>query len=215
VGAVALVAVLLAGIGISGLAARGYVLANRALAELEGKDMLPFDPATLPRARLCAFLAVQDPTFFRHRGIGLLDGKPGHTTVTQAIGKWMLFERFSPGALRHRKIALMFGALGIDAALSKEDQLRLFLNRSYFGTYQGAEILGLPAASRAYFGKDALALTDEQYLALLAMLDAPNRDHAVLNPEGNRAKAEVIAARIATACRPGCFERPAPAPCKS
>jgi len=80
-------------------------------------------------SRLCALLAAQDRTFYRHHGIGLGDSHFGHTTLTQSIGKGLFFKRFDPGLLRQRKVRLMVAAFAFDQRISKETQLRLFLNR--------------------------------------------------------------------------------------
>jgi hypothetical protein len=98
---------------------------------------------------VCALLAVQDRTFFRHHGIGLLDGPPLHTTMTQNICKGLFFQGFSPGVLRYRKIMLMVDAVAFDQRVSKEMQLRIFMNRAYFGRVAGVEVLGFKAAAQA------------------------------------------------------------------
>jgi membrane carboxypeptidase/penicillin-binding protein len=128
------------------IAATSYIRAPRIVAELDRAGVLPFSASELPRSRLCALLVVQDPTFYRHQGIGLADGPLGHTTITQSIGKGLFFNSFKPGFLRHRKIHLMVAAWGFDRRISKDTQLRLFLNRAYFGSTGGREVVGFPAA---------------------------------------------------------------------
>ena len=194
---------------VAWMAGSAYVRAPKLVAELERSGALPFTPDQLSRERLCALLVVQDSTFYRHRGIGLAAGSPGHTTVTQAIGTWMLFDGFTPGRFRQRKVRLMIAALGLDAALPKETQLRLFLNRSYFGE----EILGFPHAARAFFGKDLEDLSDAEFLRLLAMLDGPNRFHVIEQPEANAARVPMIREKVQRGCAAGCFEGAAPVPC--
>ena len=130
----------------------------------------------LARGRLCALLAVQDATFYRHRGIGLADGHLGHTTITQSIGKGLFFNGFSPGLLRYRKIRLMVAAWAFDRRISKETQLRIYLNRTYFGGAGGQAIMGFPAAAGAFYGKRLDQLSDSEYFGLLAMLEAPNAE---------------------------------------
>ncbi len=175
------------------VAGSAYVRGPKVAAELEGASPEGLLPSDLPRGRLCALLAVQDPTFFRHHGIGLFAGHIGHTTVTQALGKTLFFEAFDPGLLHLRKVRLMVAAWGFDHSVPKTTQLRLFLNHAYFGTFERREIRGFPAAAATFFGKSVQSLSDDEYLALVAMLISPNRYHVRLNPASNAARVRNIA----------------------
>jgi membrane carboxypeptidase/penicillin-binding protein len=198
---------------IGWIALPAYIRTPTLLAALERDGAFAFSPSELPRARLCALLVVQDPTFYRHDGIGLVDGPLGHTTLTQALGKGLFFKKFTPGLLHHRKIELMIAAWAFDRRVPKTRQLQLFLNRTYFGSYEDHEILGFPAAARAFFGKHLQSLTDEEYLGLLAMLEAPNRYHVLLDARANAARVHNIRQRVLQACGEGCFQGERPVPC--
>ena len=212
-GMAALSVAMLAVLCLAGVWAVAYYKAPRLVAELEKSGALSFDPATLPAARVCALLAVQDRTFFRHRGIGLLDGPPLHTTMTQSICKGLYFRRFSPGLLRYRKIMLMVDALAFDHRISKEMQLRIFMNRAYFGSAGGGEVLGFEAAARAYFGRDVLQLNDQEYLALVVMLVAPGTYHVAEKPEANAARVRLLKGAVEASCPADCIEKPPHEPC--
>ncbi len=131
---------------------------------------MPFPPSDLAKGRICALLAVTDPTFYRHQGIGLADGLLGHTTITQSIGKGLFLDGFTPVLLHHRKIQLMVAAWAFDRRISKETQLRIFLNRTYFEGSRGQEVFGFPAAGGAFYGKTLGQLSDSEFFGLLAML---------------------------------------------
>jgi membrane peptidoglycan carboxypeptidase len=120
--------------------------------------------------------------------------------VTQGICKGLFFERFSPGLLRHRKFMLMADALGVDLKVSKDKQLRIFMNRAYLGDADGHEVLGFQAAAKAYFGRDLLQLNDREYLSLVAMLVAPNAYHVVSQPEANAERVRVIERLVEAEC---------------
>jgi len=190
-----------------------FLRAPGMVADLERAGGLPLSPSDLPKSRVCALLAVDDPTFYLHQGIGLFDGPPGHTTITQAIGKGLFFNGFDPGFLRHRKIRLMVAAWAFDRRISKEMQLRVFLNRAYFGSMDERGVLGFPAAARAYFGKPLDRVSDREYLGLLAMLEAPSRYHVQRQPQANAERVARLEMRIKEACREGCFEGESPIPC--
>jgi membrane carboxypeptidase/penicillin-binding protein len=194
-------------------AATTYMRAPGIVAELDRTGALPYAPSELSRDRLCALLAVQDPTFYRHHGIGLADGRLGHTTITQSIGKDLFFDGFDPGLLQHRNIRLMVIALALDRRISKETQLRLFLNRTSFGSEDGRGVIGFPAAAGAFYGKSLGELSDSEYFGLLAMLDAPDKYHAVLQPKANAERVARIQRRVENACGDDCFKGDAPVPC--
>jgi membrane carboxypeptidase/penicillin-binding protein len=195
------------------IAATSYMRAPRMVAELDRAGVLPFSASELPRSRLCALLVVQDPTFYRHQGIGFADGPLGHTTITQSIGKGLFFNSFNPGFLRHRKIRLMVAAWAFDRRISKDTQLRIFLNRAYFGSAGGRGIIGFPAAARAFYGKPLGQISNVEYLGLLAMLEAPNSYHVILQQKVNAERVARIRQKVQTACGEGCFQGDAPVPC--
>jgi len=192
-----------------------YVRAPGLVGDLDRAGLLPFSPSEMSRARICALLTMQDPTFYRHQGIGLADGPPGHTTLTQAVGKGLFFKGFEPGFLRHRKIRLMVAAWAMDRRVSKEAQLRLFMNRAYFGSMNGEGILGFPAAALAYYGKPLNQLSDAEFFGLLAMLEAPDRYHMVRHPAANAERVAWIQQSVRRACADGCFQGDAPVPCRT
>lgn len=177
-----------------------YLWAPRLVEDLDRAGALPCLPSVLTKNRLCALLAVQDPTFYTHHGIGFADGPPGHTTITQAIGKGLFFDGFSPGLLRHRKIRLMVAALALDLRVSKETQLRVYLNRTYFGEIGGRSVVGFPAAASTFYRKTVGQLSGTEYLGLLAMLEAPNRHHVLLQPEANAGRVGRIREQVLSEC---------------
>lgn len=93
-------------------------------------------------------------------------------------------------------------------------QLRLFLNRVYFGG-AGKSVFGFPAAATAFYGKPLEQLSDSEFHGLLTMLDAPNRDHVILHPKTNAERVEWIRQQVQRACGEGCFQGKAPIPCST
>ena len=193
------------------IASSTYARAPRLVAEVERAHPFPLSPAELPKSRLCPLLVVQDRTFFRHQGIGLTDGPPGHTTLTQGVGKHLFFRQYKPGLVG--KIRLMISAWAFDRRISKEKQLDIFLNRAYFGTFDGQSVNGFAAAASKFYGKDFRDLTDREFASILAMLDAPNRYDPLRHPEVNAERTRRIEQSVRRACREGCFTGPQPLPC--
>lgn len=106
----------------------------------------------------------------------------------------------------------MIAAWAFDRRISKETQLKLFLNRAYLGNVEGKPVFGFPAAATAYYGKSLGQISDSEYLSLIAMLEAPNRDHVILRPKANTERVAWIRQQVQRACGTGCFQGEAPVP---
>jgi membrane peptidoglycan carboxypeptidase len=131
------------------------------------------DVSVVGAERIGWLLAVEDPTFYTHRGVDLDTPGAGMTTLTQGLVKLLYYPNgFKPGIEKIRQTLIAQYAL--DALVSKEEQLRLFLNIAYFGTENGQPIHGFDAASKIYFDKRVSELTDQEFLSLVAMLIGPN-----------------------------------------
>jgi len=159
----------------------------------------PLRPGDLSSERLHMLLAVEDPGFYSHHGVDLTTPGAGYTTITQALVKQLYFAHFRPGLAKWKQslIALVF-----DRQVSKQDQLHLYLNSVYLGNWQGREIHGFDAAARAYFNKPFAQLSDEEYLALVAMVVGPNEFHVRSHPERNADRVARIQRLLSGACKP-------------
>jgi len=157
------------------------------------------DPADLTPEREAILLAVEDPAFRRHRGVDLETPGAGMTTITQGLVKLLYYPRgFRPGIAKIRQTLIAQHAL--DALVSKQEQLRLYLNAAYFGHQDGRAVHGFADAARTYFGKRFASLNDDEYLALVAMSIGPNE----LKPgtPANAARVERIRRYLAGELRP-------------
>jgi membrane carboxypeptidase/penicillin-binding protein len=153
--------------------------------------------------RLQWLLQVQDPAFHQHHGVDLGTPGAGYTTITEALTKALFFHySFQPGFLRWRKIQQVIIAMAVDARVPKERQLRLFVNLAYMGTVNGRPITGLSQAARQYFVKDFQNLTDDEYLALVAAMVAPERYSSATHPAENQRRVVRIRRMLAGLCKP-------------
>jgi membrane peptidoglycan carboxypeptidase len=129
--------------------------------------------ADISEERKTNLLAIEDPTFLRHHGVDLQTPGAGMTTITQGLVKQLYFpEGFRPGIAKIRQTLIAQYAL--DSQVSKDEQLRLFLNISYLGHKDGKAVHGFADGARSYFGKEFKDLSDEEFLSLVAMLIGPN-----------------------------------------
>jgi penicillin-binding protein 1A len=125
-----------------------------------------------------AFISAEDKGFFSHHGIdipGLIGAvadyatksvtggrAKGGSTITQQVAKYLLKDSsYNVG----RKIREAILAFRLEATLSKQQILELYLNSIFLGR----NAYGVQAASRAYFDKDVneLTLPEAAYLAVL------------------------------------------------
>ena len=117
-----------------------------------------------------AFVAAEDRRFYQHKGIderGLIrafisnlarSGPPeGGSTITQQLVKNLLV---GDDRTYERKIREMIVAARVEATLTKDEILELYLNSVYLG--RGS--WGIELAARNYFGKSARELTLEEAL---------------------------------------------------
>lgn len=183
------------------IAYQGYALA-RARARTPAILALP-RPLTLDQLsfdRQAALLTVEDPNFYGHAGVDSGTPGQGRTTLTQALVKRLYFDRFRPGFAKIEQS--LIARWVVTPAISKRTQLELFYNHAYFGNPAGRDVIGFPAAARTYFGRDVAALDDRQYLALVAMLIAPNRLDPIRHPRANAERVRRIEALLDARCRP-------------
>jgi membrane peptidoglycan carboxypeptidase len=146
----------------------------------------PLAVADLSPRQVEILLKVEDPRFFEHGGVDLSTPGAGITTITQGLVKHLYFEKFSPGIAKLKQTAIAEFAL--DPLMAKSDQLHLFINTAYFGP----SVNGFAQASVAFFGKSFAGLTEDEYIALVAMLIAPATFDVKRYPERNRERVERI-----------------------
>ena len=135
----------------------------------------------LPENLKNAFIAVEDKTFWTHKGfnfkriIGAIlerfkGGRiSGTSTITQQLARNVFLPEDKSVRSIKRKIIEMYYAYEIEQELSKEDIITAYLNTIYlgYGCY------GVDTAAKTYFSTDVENLTLEQCAALAALPQAP------------------------------------------
>jgi membrane peptidoglycan carboxypeptidase len=197
----------LGGVGIVVLLCALYlgvrIIDERAKApEKVASIIAAMDPAIdrISAARIEMLLAVEDPTFWSNDGIDLATPGAGMTSLAQGLGKQIFFERFRPGL---QKIELMLlTRFALIPAVPREDILRAMLANAYLGHDAAGPIVGFSQGAQRVFGKPLDALTDRDWLALVAVLPAPNTLHPIRNQAANAERVARIERLLAGACRP-------------
>src|SRR5436190_509428 len=164
----------------------------------------PVTLASLPRFVPDAFVAAEDVRFRHHIGIdpiGMaralwLDLRAhgiaqGGSTIDQQIVK----ARFlSQERTWRRKLVEIPLAILLDARMTKDEVLEIYLNDIYLGHSGGKPVLGIDEASRLYFDKRPQQLRLDEAALLAGMIRAPNRDTPDKRPDIVRARRNAILA---------------------
>jgi len=128
-----------------------------------------------------AVIATEDRRFYSHFGLDLIGTAraalenitaggyvAGGSTITQQLAKNLYL---TPERSIRRKLEELILALWLEARLTKDEILEIYLNRVYFG----AGAYGVEAAARRYFGKPASRLALNESAMLAGLLWAPSR----------------------------------------
>ncbi len=178
---------------------KGYAQTPELIeAHLANADMA-LNAKQLSEEQLRALLAVEDPNFFSHHGVDLSTPGAGLTTITQSLAKRLYFEQFQPGLAKIKQSLLAFV---LDQRMEKWAQLDLFINTVYLGNVGEQAIEGFATGARAYCNKEFDALTREEYLALVAMIIAPNDLSIASHPEQNAKRVQRIERLLRGECKP-------------
>lgn len=173
-------------------------------------------PAALSPRQINILLRIEDPTFFTHHGLSLAEGQ-GVATISSALAREFFLEgpRLDgvQGSLQgiYRRVfdcckRIDFGrditALVLDARLSKERQLAMYVQSVYMGRHDGQQVRGLAQAAQACFGKPLAQLSDAESAGLVAMIKAPNAYHPVREPAAHALRLARVQAVLDGSCRP-------------
>ena len=170
----------------------GSLIAERGVA----RDYVPLD--MLPKHLSEAVLATEDRRFYDHHGIDvwslfralLANVQAGRTvqggsTITQQLAKNLFLK---PDRDLTRKFEEVLISIWLEARLSKNEILELYLNRVYFGA--GAH--GIESAAERYFGKSARHVSLSEAAVLAGLLKAPSKFSPLGNPGLARSRARVV-----------------------
>lgn len=175
-------------------------------AILAGLTARPLKLTELPQARRDMLLRVEDPGFYSHHGVDFSTPGSGMTTITQALVKRFYFpEGFQPGFAKIEQS--LIARFVLDPAISKDDQLEIFLNYASFGNEGKRQITGFDDAARSFYARPVAELSDREYLSLVAMLIGPNAFDPREHGSDNANRVDRIQALLDGRCEPaGIFD---------
>jgi penicillin-binding protein 1C len=153
----------------------------RAFTSSDEKWRLPVELAEIDPLYVKMLVAYEDKRFYEHDGVDLLaigraagqalvSGRilSGGSTLTMQVSR-LLEER--PTRSLGDKYRQMLHAIRIDAGLSKDEILSLYMLRAPFG----GNLEGVRAASLVWFGKEPKRLTPAEAALLVALPQSPER----------------------------------------
>jgi penicillin-binding protein 1A len=159
-------------------------------------DSVPLDQ--FPDSLIKAVLATEDRRFYEHFGIDLAGTaralvtnaqaggvRQGGSSLTQQLAKNLFL---SNERTLDRKIKEAFLAMWLEARLTKNEILKLYLDRAYMGG--GA--FGVDAAAQYYFNKSARDVNLAEGAMLAGLFKAPTKFAPHVNLPAARARANVV-----------------------
>jgi penicillin-binding protein 1A len=155
----------------------------------------------IPALMKDSLLAVEDTRFYAHHGldpvgigraaVSMLTGgrMQGASTITQQVARTFFLNR---SVTAERKIKEAMLAFRIEAQLSKDQVLELYMNQIYLGSHA----YGFEAAAQTYFGKTLAALSPAECAMLAGLPQNPYFANPHRNFERARNRQLVALARM-------------------
>jgi penicillin-binding protein 1A len=157
----------------------------------------------IPALMKNSLLAVEDTRFYSHGGldpigvaralVAIATGgrMQGASTITQQVARTFFLSR---SRTLERKLKEAMLAYKIEAQLTKDQILELYMNQIYLG----ARSYGFEAAAQTYFGKTLAALTPAECAMLAGLPQNPYFANPIQNLDRARARQLVALGRMRT-----------------
>ena len=158
--------------------------------------------SNVPKPMVSAILAAEDERFYQHRGVdyigvgraalsNFVSGgvRQGASTITMQVARnfFLTKERTLT-----RKFNEMLLAFKIEASLSKDEILQLYVNQIYLGQ----RAYGFAAASQIYFAKPLEKLTLAEHAMLAGLPKAPSAFNPIANPKRAQLRQQYVLRRM-------------------
>jgi penicillin-binding protein 1A len=166
----------------------------------EKRNLVKLDD--IPADMKNAVLAIEDYRFYQHGGIDYIGimralaadvirghASQGASTITMQVARNVFLTKEKTLS---RKIYEILLANKIEAALSKDQILEVYMNQIYLGQ----RAFGFAAAARTYFGKDLKDISLAQAAMLAGLPKAPSAYNPVVNPKRAHIRQQYILQRM-------------------
>src|SRR5688572_20664957 len=154
----------------------------------------------VPQVMKAAILAAEDDRFYQHGGVDYvgvgraalanLQGRSqGASTITMQVARTFFLTREKTLA---RKLSEVLLAFKIEANLTKDQILELYVNQIFLGQ----RAYGFQAASNVYFGKNLSELTPAESAMLAGLPQAPSRQNPFVNAKRAQERQNYVLRRM-------------------
>ena len=155
----------------------------------------------VPMVMRQAILAAEDDRFYQHGGVdyvgvaraalaNLQGRREGASTITMQVARTFFLTREKTFA---RKLSEVLLAFKIEANLSKDQILELYLNQIFLGQ----RAYGFAAAANIYFSKDLKQISAAEAAMLAGLPQAPSRQNPLVNPKRAQQRQQYVLRRMA------------------
>ncbi|HEU4844327.1 MAG TPA: PBP1A family penicillin-binding protein [Burkholderiaceae bacterium] len=165
----------------------------------EHRDFIPIKD--MPEMMKKALLAIEDTRFYEHGGIdwvralgaarsNLAGGfRQGGSTITMQVARNFFLTR---DKVIGRKLNEVMLAYKIEAALSKDQILELYMNQIYLGQRS----FGFGSAAQVYYGKQLKDLSIAEMAMLAGLPKNPAHHNPAVNPKRAKQRQHVVLKRM-------------------
>lgn len=170
------------------------------------RERRPVRLADVSKDLISAVMAAEDAAFFRHSGVsptGIARAawvnakggglRQGGSTLTQQLVKNLYLTQERTLTRKAQEVVL---SLLLELRYSKEEILEAYLNEIYLGASNGVNLLGVGAASRAFFGKEASQLDLAESATLAGIISSPATYSPMQHPERCRERRNWVLERM-------------------
>ncbi len=181
---------------------RVYTADHVLIGEFGAERRHPMRFEEIPEVMKKAVLAIEDFRFYDHHGVdfisivraGLADilhgsAAQGASTITMQVARNFFL---SSEKTYTRKLYEMLVAYRIEATLTKDQILEVYMNQIFLGQ----RAYGFAAAARVYFGKDLKDITVAEAAMLAGLPKAPSAYNPIVNPKRAKIRQTYILKRM-------------------
>jgi penicillin-binding protein 1A len=154
----------------------------------------------VPQVMKAAILAAEDDRFYQHGGVdymgvvraaaaNLQGRREGASTITMQVARTFFLTREKTFA---RKLSEVLLAFKIEANLTKDQILELYINQIFLGQ----RAYGFGSAANVYFGKNLPELTPAEAAMLAGLPQSPSRKNPFVNPKGAGERQQYVLRRM-------------------
>jgi penicillin-binding protein 1A len=154
----------------------------------------------VPQVMKAAILAAEDDRFYQHGGVDYMGvaraalanmqgRREGASTITMQVARTFFLSREKTIA---RKLSEVLLAFKIEANLTKDQILELYINQIFLGQ----RAYGFASAANVYFGKSLQDLTPAEAAMLAGLPQAPSRQNPIVNPKRAQERQQYVLRRM-------------------